>query len=81
VHTLELPKDDVSGDEKVGRTKALSSLSRQRSSECVRLNAASFICMLVCSKILFMSFGISPGTGARGSNAKNRQPYHNLQQL
>jgi hypothetical protein len=34
VHTLELPKDDVSGDEKVGRTKALSSLSRQRSSEC-----------------------------------------------
>jgi hypothetical protein len=33
----------------------------------------------VCSKILFMSFGINPGIGATVSNAKNRQAYQNLQ--
>jgi hypothetical protein len=41
-------------------------LSRGRTAIDGAAAAASFICMPVCSKILFMSFGISFSTGATG---------------
>jgi hypothetical protein len=44
----------------------------------VRVGVAPLICAPTCSKILFSSFGASPGLATTSHNAKNRQPYQNL---
>jgi hypothetical protein len=42
---------------------------------------SSLICVLACSKILFMSLDTRLGIATTRCNAKNRQAYQNLQNL
>ena len=45
------------------------------------IGAARSFCVPACSKILFMSFGTSPGMGTTGFRSKNRQWCQNVQLL